>query len=42
MDLMGTLFLGINKQHMPIHAKMISSWVMKVLGVAWQLPPKTL
>ena len=29
-----SLFLGNNRQHQPVCAKTISSWVWKVLGVA--------
>ena len=31
---MTSLFLGNNRQHRPVCAKTISSWVRKVLGVA--------
>ena len=31
---MPSLFLGNSKQHMPIYAKTISSWVRKVLSIA--------
>ena len=31
---MTSLFLGNNRQHWPVCAKTISSWVRKVLGVA--------
>ena len=34
MDLMTSLFLGNNRQHQPVCAKTISSWVQKVLCVA--------
>ena len=32
-----SLFLGNNRQHWPVCAKTISSWVRKVLGVAMSL-----
>ena len=34
MDLTCPLFLGKNKQHMPVHAQMISSWVREGLDIA--------
>ena len=38
-----SLFWGDNRQHMSIHAKMIFSWVRKVLGIArGQMSPSTL
>ena len=32
-DGVSSLFLGNNRQHMPGHAKTISSWVRKVLSI---------
>ena len=43
MDHVSSLFLGNNRQHIPVCAKMISSLVRKVLGITMEhMSPGTL